>query len=411
MTHGMHRRTSWGETLPFALVGALVIGTVACWPSDAPQRSNPPGRRTSVEALSIAAGGFTSCAVLGDGRGYCWGERHDEERLTMPRPVPEPFGDTLRWRKISLSEGGGCGVTTTGRTFCWGSNDYGQLGRAPDTLFHPQPEPVEGLPQLATVVADDRHACGLTAGGELWCWGANTFGQLGRGGREASLRAGPVAGSGRFAALADGGATCALGEEGRAFCWGANIGAVDPAREEGCDDASEAHDAPYHLLRCATTPTQLLGDLRFVAVSEGGQGQRACGLTAPGQLYCWGGRTDWRGDQVVTLTEPPRPVASPPFVAIASGRQHMCGLAADGQAMCWGENLYGQLGTGDTEYSATPRQVDAGLVFGTLTAGEDHTCGLARDGRVFCWGRNGRGQLGNGTTESSDVPVEVRFPP
>jgi alpha-tubulin suppressor-like RCC1 family protein len=32
------------------------------------------------------------------------------------------------------------------------------------------------------------HACGLTTSGEIFCWGVNTYGQLGNGSKEETVR-------------------------------------------------------------------------------------------------------------------------------------------------------------------------------------------------------------------------------
>lgn len=44
------------------------------------------------------------------------------------------------------------------------------------------PKVVEGLPgDLVAVAAGHYHSMAVTAGGQVWCWGRNLEGQLGRG--------------------------------------------------------------------------------------------------------------------------------------------------------------------------------------------------------------------------------------
>ena len=75
-----------------------------------------------------------------------------------------------------------CGVTTDGAAYCWGGNDSGELGNgSADMLHHTTPEAVSGGLTFASVSTGAFHNCGLTIGGEAYCWGNNFSGQLGDG--------------------------------------------------------------------------------------------------------------------------------------------------------------------------------------------------------------------------------------
>jgi hypothetical protein len=76
-------------------------------------------------------------------------------------------------------------------------------------------------PALVEVRAGSSHACGRSAEGEVWCWGSNHLGQLGRGGMVSSETPLRVTELGVARALAVGRQhTCALVEEGAVRCWG-----------------------------------------------------------------------------------------------------------------------------------------------------------------------------------------------
>jgi alpha-tubulin suppressor-like RCC1 family protein len=71
-------------------------------------------------------------------------------------------------------------VRDTGRVFCWGHNSYGQLGdgSATDRLT---PVRVIGLTNAVQVTGGGGHSCGIRPNGRAYCWGWNAFGQIGAG--------------------------------------------------------------------------------------------------------------------------------------------------------------------------------------------------------------------------------------
>ncbi|HEX4481736.1 MAG TPA: hypothetical protein VH082_13050 [Rudaea sp.] len=83
--------------------------------------------------------------------------------------------------------------------------------------------------------------------------------------------------------------------------------------------------------------------------------------------------------------------------SISNGGFHMCAIVA-GAVQCWGNNLYGQLGTGDTFDRTAPttvKGVESGAT--AVSSGLYHTCAIVNGG-VKCWGRNPDGELDNGGT-------------
>jgi hypothetical protein len=64
---------------------------------------------------------------------------------------------------------------------CWGSNTKGQLGNGFDGGASTRPVAVPGLAGVKQVVAMSSGNCALKTDGTVWCWGADDFGQLGRG--------------------------------------------------------------------------------------------------------------------------------------------------------------------------------------------------------------------------------------
>src|SRR5690606_11763548 len=81
---------------------------------------------------------------------------------------------------------------------------------------------VVGIDDAVDVRVGDSHACALHAGGEVSCWGAGWFGQLGQGtfltGAPTPLPVPSLDGVAGIAVGAD--VSCAFRGEGGAFCWG-----------------------------------------------------------------------------------------------------------------------------------------------------------------------------------------------
>src|SRR5690625_6509744 len=50
-----------------------------------------------------------------------------------------------------------------------------------DDWHNPEPVVVQGLAQVQAIAAGGEHVCALRTNGQLWCWGANDFGQIGAG--------------------------------------------------------------------------------------------------------------------------------------------------------------------------------------------------------------------------------------
>src|SRR5687768_11600830 len=67
---------------------------------------------------------------------------------------------------------------------CWGKNAEGQLGIRTNTVSEITPQNVREPAGVSFVAMGGGayHTCGLTSGGLAYCWGDNTFGELGTGG-------------------------------------------------------------------------------------------------------------------------------------------------------------------------------------------------------------------------------------
>jgi alpha-tubulin suppressor-like RCC1 family protein len=261
---------------------------------------------------------------------------------------------------VSAGWGTSCALTPSGTAYCWGGDTYGQLGDR-STTGTSTPVPVTGGLTFVSTGVGVLSACGLTAAGAAYCWGNNSVGQLG-------------------------------------------IGAASP---ETCGGGQEP---------CSSVPVAVSGGLTFTALSVGYF--HACGLTSDGSAYCWGdngngqlGATTTEGcvlsDGTVPCSTSPVPVEGGlTFAKLSAGYFHSCGVTAAGDGYCWGANDQDQLGNGTATSGATPAPIAGGLTFTALSAfGRYHSCGLSTASIAYCWGSNYWGQVGAGTGSSTPVPV------
>jgi alpha-tubulin suppressor-like RCC1 family protein len=340
-----------------------------------------------------------------------------------------------------------CALSADGRVKCWGANDAGQLGNGSNEDSATPVDALLPLPKAAkAVVCGYQHTCAILDGGTVYCWGDNTFGELGIGTiGSATSQASPVLVGGltEVVALGAGGGvlnnstsfghTCAVDSGGLVQCWGANgSGQVGDGTT-----ITRASPVPVTVVPATTAVASIACGERHTCANDAGgavicwgandSGQLGIGGTDPqtspptpaipsgaamvvtgqahscavvsGTLECWGlntsGQVDGGNAATGAFLSPVPALPSSVITTAAAGRSHTCavnGAASPAIPVCFGANDSGQLGgTGSlADVALLPPATAA-----SMTAGEDHTCLLTADGGVQCWGANDRGQLGN----------------
>jgi hypothetical protein len=217
-----------------------------------------------------------------------------------------------------------CAVYAGGEVWCAGKNTVGELGNgkppAGAAAADEAPARVIGLANARKVVAGTQHACALVTT-DAWCWG------------NGSSTPSHIAGLGEVSdAYAGKTRTCAVSNEGTVACWGAD-GIAKPVKG--------------------------VAKARVVAVGD----ERACAVVAPnGRVVCWG------KDGVVSMVE----VGG--IDELVMGNKIACARPlGDGPVACWG----GRFGP----------KPSVGLFLASakhLAASGDLVCGIDHDSVVRC---------------------------
>jgi alpha-tubulin suppressor-like RCC1 family protein len=271
----------------------------------------PPGR-------AIAAGALHSLVLDTRGRVWAWGTNVDGEGGTGDRCaddnqvacfhlMPRPVAGLTQVRAIAGGGQHSLALRADGTVWAWGANSRGQLGSA--TACRPAldqgclsatPVGVHGLPDVVAIAAGGEHSLALDAQGQVWAWGDNLEGQLGRG---------PAAGAGGAA-------------------------------------------LPY-----SSRPLRVGGLGTVVAIAAGEDHSLA--LEAQGRVWAWGGNAQGQlGAERTAASSQPVVVDLPwPVVAIAAGRRSSAALTVRGTVWTWGWNAFGQLAAGTTVARRVPAPV------------------------------------------------------
>lgn len=361
----------------------------------------------------VSTGGRFTLALRTDGTVVGWGSnQHGElgDGTTTNRTAPVRVTGLGPVTAIAAGGQHALAVEADGDLWAWGRSVNGVLGNGTIADGWTPPTRVAGLPDVVAVSASDSTSFAVTVDGDVWAWGDNSYGQLGRGtiGSETS-NATPqkIASLANVATVAAGGyAGFALLRDGRARAWGwAGEGALG-------NGATSPDTVP--------TPVSVAGvggsgELTNVVELTAGM-EHVVARQADGTVLGWGhNHTDQLG-QLDTVVTTPTPMPGIGRAAeISSGGFTTYARAADGTVRAVGGNDVGQLGTGSGDATAkTPQQlpgvIASGLGLGSTAA---HSAAFLRavSADALTFAEQAQGTLSTAqsvTITNPDGPVDVR---
>ena len=131
---------------------------------------------------ALSSGSLGECGLTDGGVAYCWGDDYPSADTWPLLAVPggSPFAAVTKGR----DRGFACGVSTAGAASCWGTVSTGGGSDWVGTEWVVEPRMVLGGHTFVSLGLGWSHACGITPGGVIYCWGHNGAGQLGNGSQE-----------------------------------------------------------------------------------------------------------------------------------------------------------------------------------------------------------------------------------
>lgn len=350
--------------------------------------------------------------AVGLGRTTVWLEaksERDSARVAVRDPEAEP---TQRWRAVAVGEGHACALTDAGRAYCWGKDSFGELGGGTRAWITRTLAPARVVADhtFETITAGANHTCALAGDAEAWCWGM--IGLTGSGVEENEsipghyIRATPerVAMDAPVAQISSTFLhSCLLDENGTAYCWGNNFyGQLGLGHYE--------RDTPPH-------PEPVDTDVRFSEIRPFELG--TCALALDGAAYCWGNNDGGDAGNEGTApayATPQRVVGDHRFRSLARTGIFAapCAITEGDATYCWGSLGYG-LDHDDEDLVRAPAPLSDDPGFESVFAGGPGGanlvwCGLLEDGTALCWGwERHRGILGTEDVRDTcrDIPCNL----
>lgn len=135
-----------------------------------------------VQIVSTESGGF---ALYADGRLWSWGlqasgqlGRLGSTKVTAEFAAPAAISGLAPMKTLATGHSHVVALDRNGKVWTWGANGAGQLGNGQLTA-NATPAQVKLPARIVKVAAGDTHSFAVDALGRVWGWGSNNFGQIG----------------------------------------------------------------------------------------------------------------------------------------------------------------------------------------------------------------------------------------
>ena len=339
-----------------------------------------------------------ACGISSDGELYCWGSERDGKigngnNSSNNIYTPQRISISNTWERVELGKNHSCGINS-GELYCWGKDDYGQVGNGGgSTVDVNVAEKIGSSNTWSALSLSEFHTCGID-NGELYCWGADFYGQVGNGSGSTSNIEAPqkIGSSNSWSDITVGEAfSCGI-DAGELYCWGS-----DSSGEVGNGSGSTSN---------IESPQKIGSSNTWSSVGAGNS--HACGINN-GELYCWGSDSIGQignGSVSTAKVEAPQRIGnSNKWSAVAGGELHTCGIN-NNELYCWGYNEHGQVGNGSLIDFEIPQKISNSSSWILIEAGGYQSCAI-KNNDLYCWGKNNNGQLANSNYKAIEIPLRI----
>jgi len=176
----------------------------------------------------VSVGRYHTSAVKTDGTLWCWGGNWSGElgnnTIAITNSPVQTISLGTNWKQVDCGYQITAAIKNDGTLWCWGMNTYGELGDSTRTFRSSPVQTIAFGNNWKKVSCGYHHMAAVKNDGTLWTWGINTSGQLGE--NTVTSRSSPIQtvayGTNWRQVSAGTNSTGAIKTDGTLWCWGAN---------------------------------------------------------------------------------------------------------------------------------------------------------------------------------------------
>ena len=243
--------------------------------------AGPAKMKLDIKVKEMSVGSFSHSLVIDD-NGNLWSRAMSNSCGQLGNGTTEiskkliKIKDNVKFEKVIAGEESDFAIDSEGNLWSWGNNNYGQIGNGGDRYTYVcTPIQIMIGTKFTQISACYTYSLAIDSEGNLWSWGENSYGQLGRGGTTtipAIVKEGT-----KFAQISAGnGHSLAIDSEGNLWSW-------------GCNYSGQLGDGTT---TNKSRPVLVKTDKKFIQISAGHGHSLA--LDSNGNIWGWGSNGYWQ---------------------------------------------------------------------------------------------------------------------